>query len=129
MPGPVKDAHSEWEVQLTPARIPTGSVVFEVSNHGTIPHAFEVEGYGFEKRIPQIQPGATATLKLDLRAGSYEAYCPVSKGSHKMLGMMSHLMVGNAKGASAMNERHEENEKYAAGHEGAEEQGEHEHDE
>jgi hypothetical protein len=46
-----------------------------------------------------------------------------------MLGMMNHLMVGNAKGASAMNEKHEEKEKYEAGHEGAEEHGEHEHGE
>src|SRR5258705_8008018 len=40
--------------------------------------------------------GGTATLKLDLRPGSYEAYCPVGKGSHRMLGMMNHLMVGDA---------------------------------
>ena len=33
----------------------------------------------------------SATLTLDLRAGTYEAYCPVGKGSHKMLGMISSL--------------------------------------
>ena len=98
-PAMVKANLSEWKVQLTPARVPPGPVVFEVRNDGTIPHAFEVEGHGLEKRVPQIQPGTTATLKVDLRAGSYEAYCPLGKGSHKMQGMMNHLMVGktNAK--------------------------------
>src|SRR4029079_14604479 len=86
----IKVSLSEWKVQLTPARVPSGAVTFEVSNAGTIPHAFEIEGRGLDKSSPQIQPGATATLTLDLRAGSYEAYCPVGKGSHKMLGMMSH---------------------------------------
>jgi hypothetical protein len=107
VPSTVKVSLSEWKVQLTPARVPAGPVVFEVSNAGTIPHAFEVEGRGLEKSTPQIQRGATATLRLDLRAGSYEAYCPVGKGSHKMLGMMNHLMVGNAIPASATGEEHE----------------------
>ena len=127
-PGKVKVDLSEWKVQLSPARVPPGPVVFEVSNAGTIPHAFELEGRGLEKSIPQIPPGTTATLKLDLRAGSYEAYCPVGKGSHKMLGMMNHLMVGNAKRASATNDKQEEGEKYAAGDEPAEEHGD-DHDE
>jgi len=104
-------------------------VIFEVTDAGTIPHAFEIEGRGLEKSTPQIQPGATATLKLDLRTGSYEVYCPVGKGSHKMLGMMSHLVVGNAKRASATNDEREKVEQYAAGHEPAEENGDHEHHE
>jgi hypothetical protein len=122
--GTVKVNLSEWKVQLSPARVPAGSVVFEVSNAGTIPHAFEIEGRGLEKSTPQIQPGATATLRLDLGAGRYEAYCPVGKGSHKMLGMMSRLAVGNAKRAPAASDRHEANEKYETG----EEHGEHEDD-
>jgi hypothetical protein len=115
---------TEWRVQLTPARVPPGPVIFEVSNSGTIPHAFELEGRGLEKSVPQIQPGATTTLKLDLHAGNYEAYCPVGKGSHKMLGMLNHLVVGNARRATATSDKHEVME-YAAGHEHAE----HEHGE
>jgi len=126
VPDTVKVNLSEWIVRLTPARVPPGPVVFEVSNDGAIAHAFEVEGAGLEKRTPQIQPGTTATLKVDLRAGNYEAYCPVGKGSHKMLGMINHVTVGNAKGASAMNAKHEASEKYEAGHEDTDEQGDHE---
>src|SRR5258707_869744 len=83
VPSTIKVSLSEWKVQLTPARVPAGPVVFEVSNAGTIPHAFELEGRGLERSTPQIQRGGTATLKLDLRPGSYEAYCPVGKGSHR----------------------------------------------
>ena len=96
----VKVSLSEWKVEVAPSKIPPGLVAFEVTNTGKIPHALEVEGRGMEKSTPQIQPGTTATLKLNLRSGSYETYCPVGKGSHKMLGMMSHLMVVNATEAS-----------------------------
>jgi hypothetical protein len=107
----VKVNLSEWEVQVTPSKVPPGPVAFEVTNAGTIPHAFEVEGRRTEKSTPQIQPGSSATLKLDLPAGGYEVYCPVGKGSHKMLGMMSHLMVG---GEHAHGE-HEHGEMVAGG--------------
>ncbi len=126
-PSTVRVSLSEWKVQLSPARVPPGPVVVEVTNAGTIPHAFELEGRGLEKSTPQIQPGATTRLSLDLRAGSYEAYCPVGKGSHKMLGMLNHLTVGNARVATAAIDKHEEAEAYASGHEAAEEHGEHEH--
>ena len=125
--GTVKVSLSEWRVQLTPARVPPGAVTFEVSNAGSVPHAFEVEGSGLEQRTAEIQPGTTATLKLDLRAGRYETYCPVGKGSHKMLGMMNHLMVGNAKHVAATHEEHGKDEKHEAGHDAGMEHGEHEH--
>ena len=127
-PTTVKVSLSEWKVQLTPARVPPGPVTFEVTDTGTIPHSFEVEGRGLEKSIPQLQPGASATLELDLRPGSYEAYCPVGKGSHKMLGMMTHLVVGNARHTAGTDEAHERGEKYAAGYAASEEAEEHEHD-
>jgi hypothetical protein len=79
-----------------------------------------VEGRGIEKSISQLQPGASATFKLDLRAGSYESYCPVGKGSHKMLGMMSHLTVGDAKPAAAATAKHEAMEYKTAGNEAEE---------
>jgi hypothetical protein len=119
----VKVNLSEWKVRLTPSRIAPGPVTLEVTNAGTIPHAFEVEGGRLEQSTPQIQPGATATLKLNLLAGSYEAYCPVGKGSHKMLGMINRLTVGNAKPASVKSDAHETGEQHAAGSEMASEHG------
>jgi len=132
----VKVNLSEWKVQVTPSSVPAGPVTFAVTNAGTIPHAFEVEGRGMERSTPQIQPGTSATLKLDLRSGSYEMYCPVGKGSHKMLGMMSHLMVGNVKQVPATSVRGEarsggdgHQESDAAGEEHGGEHAEHEHGE
>src|SRR5215471_19474631 len=62
----IKVTLSEWKVQLSPDEIPAGPVEFEVSNTGSIPHALEVEGRGLERKTAQIQPGATATLQLEL---------------------------------------------------------------
>jgi hypothetical protein len=107
---------SEWKVSLTPSAVPPGPVVFLVTNSGTIPHAFEIEGQGVEKSTSQITPGASATLSLDLQAGTYEAYCPVGKGSHKMLGMMSHLSVAGGPDQGEMHgEMHMEGNGQAAG--------------
>ena len=121
---------SEWKVSLTPGAVPPGPVVFEVANSGTVPHAFEIEGQGVEKSTPQIAPGATLTLTIDLRAGTYEAYCPVGKGSHKMLGMLSHLSVGEAEHGSessvARGSAKEADEAY--GHEHGEEYEKPDHD-
>ena len=114
-PSTVKVSLSEWKVELTPTHIPAGRAVFVVVNAGTIPHAFEVEGSGLERSTPQLQPGASDTLKLDLRAGSYEAYCPVGKSSHRMLGMLNHLAVGNgqpvaAKASAVKHENHDDDD-------------------
>jgi uncharacterized cupredoxin-like copper-binding protein len=99
-PGTVHVSLTEWKVSLTPAVVSPGPVVFEVTNSGKVPHALEIEGRGIEKSTSRIMPGASATLTLDLRAGTYEAYCPVGRGSHKMMGMTNHLSVGDAQRAS-----------------------------
>src|ERR1044072_5651473 len=103
---------TEWSVTLTPDVIPPGTVVFQVANSGTIPHAFEVEGEGIEKSTPQIQPGQSAHLTLALGGARYAAYCPVGKGSHRMLGMMSHLTVGQPKRTAGKPPRMIENKEH-----------------
>jgi cupredoxin-like protein len=86
---------SEWKVELSAANIPAGPVTFVITNAGAVPHAFEVEGRGIERETHIIQPGATDSLTLTLRAGSYEAYCPVGNDSHKRLGMVARFRVGS----------------------------------
>ena len=131
MPNTVQVSLSEWAVSLTPAAVPPGSVVFEVTNTGKVPHALEIEGGGVEKKTSPIKPGASETLTMDLRAGTYEAYCPVGKGSHKMLGMTNRFSVADAAQASAgdhaaagKEEKHEEGD---ADDDEKEEYGEHDH--
>jgi plastocyanin len=95
-PVPVSARLSEWTIQLSEAAVPAGPVTFTVTNAGSIPHAFEVEGQGTEQETPLIQPGASATLTLTLKPGTYEVYCPVGEDSHKKLGMETHLKVVGA---------------------------------
>ena len=92
-PAPISAKLSEWTIQLSETTVPAGPVEFTVTNGGSIPHALEVEGQGSEHETPLIQPGATTTLMLALEPGTYEIYCPVGEGSHKKLGMETHLKV------------------------------------
>jgi plastocyanin len=87
---------AEWKVELSPATVPAGTVTFTITNGGSIPHAFEVQGHGVEQETALIQPGATATLTVTLRPGAYEVYCPVGNDSHKKLGMVTALQVTSA---------------------------------
>ena len=116
-PSTVQVNLSEWKISLSPSAVPPGPVVLEVVNTGKVPHALEIEGRGVEKTTPRLAPGASATLTLDLRAGVYAVYCPIGKGSHKMLGMDSRFTVGETGAASANShaekgEEHEKGESY-----------------
>jgi cupredoxin-like protein len=95
-PVPVTAKLSEWKVELSEATIAAGAVTFTVTNAGSIPHGFEVEGHGIEQQTALIQPGSSATLTLTLQSGTYEVYCPVGEDSHKKLGMETHLKVVSA---------------------------------
>ena len=90
---------SEWKVELSRMTIAAGVVTFTVTNSGSIPHALEVEGQGIERETDVIQPGQSATLRLTLKPGTYEVYCPVGGDSHKHLGMETRLSVVSAKRA------------------------------
>src|SRR5438552_3967998 len=45
---------TEWRVALAPPKVSAGRVTFRVTNAGSIPHAFEVEGRGVERETPLI---------------------------------------------------------------------------
>jgi hypothetical protein len=95
---------SEWKVELSAATVAAGPVTFAVSNTGSIPHAFEIEGQGIEKEIPVLQPGSAGTLTVTLKPGRYQVYCPVGEDSHMKLGMLTRLTVVAAKSGAAMPE-------------------------
>src|SRR5256886_3500997 len=115
---------TEWNVAVSQASIAAGPVSFVITNAGSIPHGFEVEGQGIDQEIETIQPGASDTLTLTLKPGSYEVYCPVGSDSHKKLGMDTHLKVVSATspeapapsgyGASEISEAHTKAERVQA---------------
>src|SRR6516165_1855758 len=92
---------SEWSIGLSPARVPAGPVSFHITNGGSIPHAFEVEGRGIEREIAPIPRGGSGSLALALEPATYEVYCPIGNGSHKMLGMRASLVVAGRAGKAA----------------------------
>lgn len=106
---------SEWKVELSERRIAAGKVRFTLTNTGSVPHQFEVEGQGIEETTPLIQPGATAELTLDLKPGRYELYCPIGNGSHKHLGMEADLVVQGSSSRMSSGEMHHEADKMSPG--------------
>jgi uncharacterized protein involved in outer membrane biogenesis len=70
-PAPVTAKLSEWKVELSETTVATGAVTFTVTNAGSIPHGFEVEGHGIEQQTALIQPGSSTTLTLTLLPGTY----------------------------------------------------------
>ena len=96
---------SEKEYSLNPSTITVpkpGTYAFEVTNNGTITHAFTVEasgGSGDENEVESghISPGSKKTVKFTFEAGKrYEMYCPVD--GHKKEGMAGTISVGGAAG-------------------------------
>jgi uncharacterized cupredoxin-like copper-binding protein len=89
----------ETEFELKPAEITLskpGTYVFKAVNSGDTVHALEVEGEGIEEETEEIEPGQSAELKVKLKAGTYELYCPV--GDHKEKGMEGAVKIEEGSG-------------------------------
>ena len=67
-----------------------GTVTIDFTNDATIAHAVAVEGNGVDKD-GQTVTGGKNSLTVDLKAGTYEFYCPVD--GHKAAGMKGKLVV------------------------------------
>jgi uncharacterized cupredoxin-like copper-binding protein len=93
---------SEKEFSLNPGTVTlpkAGTYEFEVTNDGSITHAFNVEksGGGDEAETGDIAPGSHKTVKFTFSAGgSYQMYCPID--GHKAQGMDGTIKVSGAAG-------------------------------
>ena len=65
-----------------------GSVTLKLVNQSDVPHAIEVEGNGVEKAT-DIVTAKDAEVTVDLKAGTYEYYCPVGNHRETMKGTLT----------------------------------------
>lgn len=90
---------TEYKLTLSSKTFKSGDYTFVAENKGHIAHSLEVEGPGGDARLPHdVGPGQSAQLRVTLKNGSYELYCPVD--GHKDLGMKTDITVGGATGGS-----------------------------
>jgi plastocyanin len=92
----------ETEYKLTPEKITLnkpGTYVLKARNSGSTTHALEIEGKGVEEETEDLGAGQSAELKVALKRGRYEIYCPVD--GHKEQGMEGTVTVkGDSGGGS-----------------------------
>lgn len=92
----VKADLSDFRITLSQQTYEPGAYTFTVKNTGQHDHALEIEGPGGENRTRTLGPGESDTLKVTLRSGTYEVYCPVD--GHKDMGMKTEISVGGGDG-------------------------------
>jgi len=90
---PIEVTLAEWKIQLPSDTIAAGAVTFRVTNAGGINHAFYVLGGNVSEGTKEIPAKQSVTLKLSLKPGEYEIYCPLADQSHKMAGMSRKIVV------------------------------------
>jgi hypothetical protein len=88
----------ESEYNLTPSTFTPakdGVYAFQAVNTGTVQHSLEIEGNGVKAKLGRnLSPGQSGTLKVDLKPGTYEIYCPID--GHKGLGMKGTITIGGS---------------------------------
>ena len=99
--GGVTVSESEFKLDPSSATVDkAGHVTVQVKNDGATAHALVIEAPGGEVKTPTLAPGKSATLAADLKAGTYEMYCPID--GHRAKGMKGKLVVaGGGSGGSS----------------------------
>ena len=82
----------EYSLILSTRKGAVGPTRFVVKNTGKLAHAFAIAGPGVKtKKTKTIKPGASATLNVTLRSGTYTVWCPMP--GHAALGMKATVTV------------------------------------
>ena len=68
-----------------------GNVTVEFDNQSSLPHAVTIEGNGVDVSTAVVTGDDAPAIKVDLKPGEYEYYCPV--GDHQAAGMEGKLTV------------------------------------
>jgi hypothetical protein len=95
-PAPTATAQSqvdllEYSIHMQPS-YPAGPQTFAVANAGKENHGLVIEGNGTQVKLPnELTRGDRSTMTVDLKPGTYTAWCPVD--GHKGKGMSTTFTV------------------------------------
>jgi len=73
------------------AEAPAGQVTLSSKNPQTTDHNIAVDGNGINEKGPVVKNGATSTVEVKLKPGTYSFYCSVP--GHRQAGMAGKLTV------------------------------------
>lgn len=84
---------TEFKIDTASTNLKAGSYTFDVQNKGTFPHDLHIATPDGSEigATSVIQPNASATLQVSLKAGTYKIWCAVD--SHQARGMQGTLTV------------------------------------
>ena len=90
----------EGSVAVKGQAVPPGPAVLTVENGGKEVHNLFIEGEGISRAAGDtIAPGATQSVDVILKPGTYTLYCPVL--NHRELGEQTTITVGTSVDTSA----------------------------
>lgn len=89
----VNFTETEFKIDTASTTLKAGSYTFDVQNKGTFPHDLHIATPDGSEigATAVIQPGASATMNVTLKAGTYTIWCAVD--SHRARGMQGTLTV------------------------------------
>jgi uncharacterized cupredoxin-like copper-binding protein len=84
---------TEFKIDTASTTLKAGSYTFDVENKGSFPHDLHIATPDGSEigATSVIQPNASATLQITLKAGTYQIWCAVD--SHRAHGMQGSLTV------------------------------------
>jgi plastocyanin len=85
------DATGQLKFDKSSLSAKAGNVTITMDNPSSVPHAVAIEGNGVDKDGETVGKGGKSTVTSQLKAGTYEFYCPVD--GHKAAGMKGTLTV------------------------------------
>jgi uncharacterized cupredoxin-like copper-binding protein len=96
----VKAIETEFKIALSKKTFSPGNYTFVTENKGKVTHALAITGPGLKNAAtPDIAPGKSLDLKVNLKSGKYDIFCPIP--GHKQLGMNVNITVSGATGHSS----------------------------
>ena len=96
--GKVTVSETEYKLALSTDAFTAGPHTFTAVNNGKIVHSLEIDGPGVHAVTPDIEPGQSASLSVELQAGKYDVFCPIP--GHKALGMNKEITVAAGSGSA-----------------------------